>query len=337
MKSKFCIIIFLATLLPRLSAQMLYDTSYIYKAYDRSIWGIYQNYYSNNHVFDPFMPTSDTTHNNTNWTAESFKEIGFSYTKNTFYLAVNVFGVLNFQSERKPKPQYVNVITSYCNNRYLFELNVNWFKGYYDLNSEENVPNFTNTSDYYSLPGMWSLNVNIKGMYFTRYKKFSFNAAYKNSERQKKSNYSPLFFANVYYNRLQSDSSFFSSDIRLAYGDQGQINRWYSTALNAGAGISATAVIAKTFFINGTLMVGPNFQVIEKGFAGNKQLTPYFNVGLFANARFSIGLNFKQFFIYSAINYDFRYCVLSNINYAHSFFTNSVTIGYRFKTKIKPR
>ena len=124
-------VIFLFLIVPLVKGQLNYDTLKYIKFYDQPIWSVYQNYFNSSVSIHPNYVRDSLNKSDINWNAESFKEVGISYSKNKFYVLVTLINNLPDKSYLKPKPKYFNAYVSYSDKSYLTELGINLFKNYY--------------------------------------------------------------------------------------------------------------------------------------------------------------------------------------------------------------
>jgi hypothetical protein len=332
MKKVIIIIVFSCCIVP-LKAQFLYDTLKYVKFYDKPLWSLYQNFYSNSFLISQNYVKDSLANTTLNINAESVKEVGISYAKNQYFVAINLFGILNEQSGRKPKPRYANGVGSFSDRDYLVECGFNWFTGYFDKNSKNINPKFNDSLPYYDYGKLRSLNTFFNYVHFNNYKNFSYNAAYKGLARQKRSALSGLYFANVNYNRMESDSAIVPYSIRGTYREQGQTNKLFNTYFAFGIGASGTLVLFKSFFVNLTLMGGPGFQAQHYSLKTKSGFTNGLGVLFYGDTRFAFGVNLKRFIIYSASTVQFKYYTVKKLNFTNTFFSNTFSVGYRFNQR----
>jgi hypothetical protein len=160
------------------SAQYYFDSIYIKKYYNNALWSLYQNY--NNHsLFISQKFHSDSTINTAlNPIAESLVNVGFAYSNEKRFIAINLYSVPYQPSKRKPQPMAVNFIIGNNIDNKVSELGVNWFSGYYEKNSANFVPNFNDSASYYSYNRLNTTNVFYNYINFSNKRKFSYGAAY---------------------------------------------------------------------------------------------------------------------------------------------------------------
>jgi hypothetical protein len=281
-------------------AQHYFDSTCIKKYYNSAVWSLYQNY--NNHsLYISQSFHKDTTFNTKlNPIAESLTDVGFIYSDEKRFIAINLFSIPNQTSKQKPKPGAINFIIGINDNNKVFELGANWFTGYYENNSRNFVPDFNDSIPYYHYNNMKTTNAFLNYLNFTNKRKFSYGAAYRGSAMQKKSAASFLYYASANYNGLKSDSAFIPVYVRYSYDRYGQMNKLHNAYLSLGVGYSATLVIKKVFFTNLTLMAGPILQYQNYSFVTSPKSIGAINTLLQGDIRYSLGFNLKHFYIISS-------------------------------------
>jgi hypothetical protein len=315
------------------SAQYYFDSTYIEKYYNNALWSLYQNY--NNHsLFISQKFQSDSTINTAlNPIAESLVNVGFAYSNDKRFIAINLYSVPYQPSKRKPQPMAVNFIIGNNVDNKVSELGVNWFSGYYEKNSANFVLNFNDSASYYSYNRLNTTNVFYNYINFSNKRKFSYGASYRGSALQKKSATSFVYYANANYNGIYSDSAFIPNEIRNSYDKFGQMNRLNNAYLSGGVGYSVTLVIKKVFFTNLTLMGGPGLQYQNYSFVNSNKSKNAINILLQGDLRYSIGFNFKHFYIISSSLISFKSYNMSKMSITSSHLMNQFTLGLRLNRK----
>lgn len=313
--------------------QFLYDTLYYQKFYNKTLWSLYINSVSNSFGLSQKFQQDTLIKTNLNITAESFQEYGISYSNHKQFIMINLFTAPGTDAKRKPTPRYSNGMYSYSDRNYLIDLGYNWFTNYYEKNTSNFYKNFNDSTPFYDYGKLRSLNTFINYTHFTNYKKFSYRAAYTGTARQKKSAASFLYFFNTNYNRLESDSAIIPFQIRKNYNQFGELNRLYNIRLAAGAGGSGTLVLFKSFFINGTLLVGPGLQFQQYSFKATSGFKNRVNTMYLADLRFAIGINLNRFVLSNVTLINYQAYSISKLSYTNTILSNRFSIGYRFNTR----
>lgn len=332
---KYCAILLLCLAIKNATAQYYFDSTYIKKYYNSAVWSLYQNYNNHSLYISQNFHKDSTINTKLNPIAESLTDVGFIYSDEKRFFAFNLYSVPNQPSKRKPQPKAINFIIGINDNNKVFEIGANWFTGYYEKNSMNIVPNFNDSTPYYHYDKLKTTNAFINYVNFTNKRKFSYGAVYRGSAIQKKSVASFVYYASANYNGMNSDSAFIPSYIRNSYDKYGQLNRLNNAYLLVGVGYSATLVIKKVFFTNLTLMGGPGLQYQNYSFVSTSNSISAINTLLQGDIRYSIGLNFKHFYIISSSVISLKTYNMSKIGITSGHLMNQFTLGLRINRKGK--
>ena len=182
---------------------------------------------------------------------------------------------------------------------------------------------------------MISTSYKMKFLYFTNNKRFSFKSGYSCSYRQLKSSFSWVITANGYYNTLNSDSSFIPKLVQPFYDTHANIKGLDAIGCSVYGGASFNLVMWRAFFINITVLVGPEQQWRTYKYFNDTlhygRTTSY--VALSGDIRGSTGLNFKRWFVSLTGVTDFSYYKSNSTMFVSKYFSGAFSIGYRFKVK----
>jgi hypothetical protein len=332
-KLKITILIFISCLTTLVKAQQNYDSLYIKKYYNKSIWALYENYNNHSIFISQSFHKDSLINTSLQPIAESKIDIGISYSNEKYYFAFNLLSLLNKEPTRKPAPKAINFVIGITNSNKLFELGANWFTGYYENNSKNIVPNFNDTTPFHSYDKLNTVNFFLNKITFTNKRKFSYSAVYKGTELQKKSAASFVHYISANYNRFKSDSAFVPIYVRSSYDNYGNLNKLTNVYLSGGIGFSGTLVIGKVFFTNLTLMAGPGIQYQNYSFLNNGGNENKINVLLHSDVRYSIGLNLKRFYLVSSTTIALKAYSVSKLNITSGHLMSNLTIGYRYNRK----
>ena len=309
------------------------DTNYVKKFNNKFVLGVYQNY--NNHSFFISQDFQKDSLYNTNLhaMAESLINTGILFSNGKLYLALNLFGFLSNAPSRKPEPRSLNFAFGLRNNGNLTEFGLNWFRGYYENNSSNFIPNFDKDSSFYSYNGLRSLQLFANHIHIYNKSRFSMNAAYKGGDIQKKSAYSFLHFFHVNYNNLISPDAIIPQAFRGSYERFGEMDKLNNFYLGAGIGGSGTWLITKDFFSNLTLMMGPGLQFQNYSITTDKVIRSRVNIMLHTDLRFSLGLNLGRFYIVSGNYFKVKTYNMREMKINSLHIMSNLTLGCRFGTK----
>ena len=314
-------------------SQRLYDTLYYTKCYDKTLWSLFQNTFSHALTLNQRYTKDSIVSSALSMQAESFVEFGISYANSKQFVAINLFTTPNVQSTRKPKPNYVNVYVSDSDRDHLYEVGFNWNRSYYDGNSANFVADFSGSKPYHYYQRFRTLNTYFNYIHFTNYKRFSYNAAYRGTARQKKSASTAMFSGGIHYTRAESDTAFIPYQVRGSYGDYSQLCKLFQLHISGGVGASGTLVLFRSLFVNAFAMVGPVVQIKQYDLFNTSGLNTRVGVNFFADGRCAIGLNLKNFMISNVTLINYRGTSLGRLDIGSTYISNSFSVGYRFKTR----
>jgi hypothetical protein len=315
------------------SAQYYFDSTYIKKYYNNALWSLYQNYNNHSLYISQKFQRDSTTNTALNPIAESLTNVGFSYSDEKRFIAINLYSVPYQPSKRKPQPRAINFVIGINADNKVSELGLNWFTGYYEKNSANFLNNFNDSTAYYNYDKLKTINVYYNFINFTNKRKFSYAAAYKGSALQKKSSSSFVYYLSANYNGMNSDNAFIPNQIRNSYDKFGQMNRLSNAYILAGIGYSGTLVIRKAFFSNLTIMGGPGLQYQNYALVNERKTRNSINLLLQGDIRYSIGLNFKHFYLISSTFISLKSYNMSKMAISSGHLMNQFTIGLRLNRK----
>lgn len=178
-------------------------------------------------------------------------------------------------------------------------------------------------------PDIRTRNFALTGYYLFNNKKFSFRAVYNFAERQLYSKGSLLVLCNIGAFRLSADSSVLTEPQEQVFGENVSFKRLRYTTFSIAPGYTYS-LIFKSFFLNGTLAVGPAYNWIYYKLdndAENNEIA----INSFAAARIGIGYNGDRLF--GGITFSTQG---SQLRFGGTRFSNNngefkVLIGYRFR------
>lgn len=192
---------------------------------------------------------------NIRYRPNSSLDLGFGVTYHIVSLNVSYgFNFLNKNDEGKGKTKYLDLQGHIYPNKWVVDWYLQFYDGYYLYPKGANG----NTSgNYYVRP---DINVNLLGLSVSRVfndKKFSYRAALTQNEWQTKSAGSFLLGGEIYYGKMHGDSAFVPYNLENAYPQAG-INQVNFVSFGPGGGYAYTLVLAKHFFITGSLCFNVN-------------------------------------------------------------------------------
>jgi hypothetical protein len=315
-----------------------FDTLYAKKYPDRFGFSLFQSKPSYQITIDQKL-NRDTTGDSKmqyNTTAKNVTGFGIFYDKISLFIGFKT-PVDRLDQARTGKTLYSQYALAVTGVKVRMEASYRTYRGFYDLNSVNYIPDFTDSTAYYRNGEMRNHSLRLKMFYFLNKKKrFSYGAAYVNNVRQLRSAGSFIISGNLYNYSINS-SGIVPEYIQNYYTPWQSWNSFNVTALTAGIGYTHTFTVFKRAFLNLLLTLGAEEQhvrakSIETGQDYNvwrAQLSAY-------DLRSSLGFNSKGFFmsiqnIIDGNNYRLPLFDVSNV-----YISTLFNIGYRFPVKTPP-
>lgn len=175
--------------------------------------------------------------------------IGATYNNLTLNLAYG-FGFLN-NGESKGKTKSIDLQFHLYPHKWALDILAIKHKGVYSESSSYPVNGHGN---YYYRPDIQQLFFGFSGYRVLNPKRFSFNAAMVQNEWQKKSAGSFLIGGLVYYGQIKGDSSLVPKQPGSSFPYTSGFNNINSFSVGIGGGYAYTLVVAKHFYLTGSLV-----------------------------------------------------------------------------------
>ncbi len=228
--------------------------------------------------------------------------------------------------------KYTNLALNFGGDRWRLENSYRSYTGFYNNNTSLYDTTFKHDGIYTQSPSLRSQGFKTKFLFFTNANKFSFKSAYSCDQRQLRSAFSFVLTANIYYNRLNSDSSFIPAPIRHYYDSHQTVNGLNVAAFSIYGGGSFNLVLWKALFLNLTLIIGPEEQW-RTYHTLDAAPTTLFYTSVSGDFRSSLGLNFKKFFVMVSTSSDFSYYNSNVMEYFSKYGAVNFSIGIRLHVK----
>lgn len=232
-----------------------YDTLFVDPMLDKLTIRYYGNYKTNDLYF------LDNSENNSVYRANTQLKYGLGIGYR--WLIFNWAFIAPHQNTNKAERGRTFAFDSQLNiygKRFLFDLNIKRYRGYYLQNTTDIIPNWINQSEliredivYEKIAGNLRYQLNDKS--------YSFKSSYDQTQMQKRSSKSS-FLGFVYgYHRMRSDSLIILKDYNFQQKDFDVFN------IGLGGGYSQTLVVKKNYFFSFT----PELYYQLSWFLGEKQ------------------------------------------------------------------
>ncbi len=308
-----------------------WDTTRYLRYDSRLIVGYFQSYRSFENEFQQFKEKDSLGLSKTNYGAESRLISGIELNYDKFGLAVGLRTSPASKSEGKGDTKTFTTNFNVGGNIWFLENSFRYFKGFYDKNTATYDTSFKRTGVYFQQPSLENTLFRSKFLYFTNHKRFAFRSGYACGYRQIKSAATWVLGANVSYNNLRCDSSFFPMPSRPFYGDYGNMNGLKVIGVSANAGAAATIVLFKTLFVSALFIIGPEQQWRTYKYQNTGSQISYLSWS--GDFRISFGANFKHFYIIGSSITDFSAYNSKFVGLLNRSITGNFTFGIRFNSK----
>jgi hypothetical protein len=200
------------------------------------------------------------------------------------------------------------------------------YSGFYIDDPQVSVP--ANTP-YPQRADIVTRNIGLGINYTFNNKKFSFRSAYNFADRQLRSGGSFLLVASLSSFQAEGDSAILGDAYVAEFKDDAKINKIRVTALGLAPGYTYS-LIYKSFFLNGTLAIGPAHNWLSSTLdEGPTRNDIKFNA--YIMARIGIGYNGDRFFGGMNFNSQNRSAKFDNLQLVSSSGIFKIVIGYRFR------
>ncbi|NLR92217.1 MULTISPECIES: DUF4421 family protein [Flammeovirga] len=187
--------------------------------------------------------------------------------------------------------------------KFAVDLGLQFYKGFYISEVNENDP-IRDPQPPTQLRGDMVINTfGLSSFWIHNYEKFSFRAAFAQTEVQKKTSGSLLYGPYLNFVRIKADSSLVPENLREEYLlSSNIISGWYGS-MGLSAGYAQSVILFKRFFITGSLALGYGITFGHYFFEtdyGNEKDTIW-KGGLKYNARLAFGYNTDRMYVGSSL------------------------------------
>lgn len=268
--------------------------------------------------------------------------LGFNYKWMGFSAAFN-FGAVNNDDDIYGKTKHpLTLQLDIFPKGWLLNVSLQTYKGYYWSNPEDFNDYFDpkwNANDSLEIrPDMVTVSFGLSGFYAFNKNKFSYLAAYANTEQQKKSAGSFLLGGSFSLYGILADNPILPYHLKDVYPNSYAINEITSSLLGVLAGYSYTLVIKKHFYANAALLLGLNYQKVSIHNLNDTQVDILHKASTNSVARFSMGYSKPRY--YFGINASTaNYLLQSNdqVSFMHSDSKFRFFYGRRFDVSRRQR
>ncbi len=333
MKLFFFISIFLFSITSLHAQKKIKDTVYYQKYNERLIISIFQAYKNYGIDITQKLTKDSLGQSKTNYIAESNYITGLEFNYDKINIAFGINSTAPSNQAKKGATKYNNFALNIGGNKWLIENTYRRYKGFYNNNTAAYDTSFKRTGIYTQNPSLTSETYKTKFLYFTNSNKFSFKSGYSCSYRQLKTAFSFVLSGNIFYNRLNSDSSFIPYQTRYFYSDHKSIHGLNVFAFSVYGGGSLNLVLWKALFTNFTLIIGPEEQWRTYNYLDTYKTETRFYTSLSGDFRASLGLNLKKFFFLVSYTTDFSWYNSTQLEFLSKYYSVNFTLGFRLHVK----
>lgn len=313
-------------------AQRNWDSTYYRKYKDRLIISAFQSYRNYSMDITQKLLKDSLGVSKIGYVAEANLISGFELNYDKISITVGFKSKPPDDQYKKGNTKYTNLSLNIGGNKWVIENSYRSYKGFYNKNTLNYDTTFKRTGVYTQLPSLKSEAYKTKFLFFTNANKFSFKSGYSCTCRQLRTAFSFVLSANIYYNRLNSDSSFIPVPIRTYYERHQTINGLNVFAFSVYGGGSFNLVLWRALFMNVTLIIGPEQQWRTYRYLDSPSSDLFYS-SISGDLRGSIGLNFKKFFVMLSSSSDFSWYNSNSMEYLSKYYAVNFSIGYRFHVK----
>ena len=180
-------------------------------------------------------------------------------------------------------------------HKFIIDLYGQFYRGYYLSNTGGSVNNYSDKVE--KRPDINSKDISLVFQYVFNDKRFSYNAAFYQNERQKKSAGSFLLGGGIYHTSVNADSSLTPANISFNNFFQNyHFNATGNTALGFNGGYAYTVVIKKVFFITAIVSGGAGINSAFMSNNGGNERNQTFGAAFNLTERFAAGYNSDNYF-----------------------------------------
>lgn len=332
MRVFFIILFFISSFSSAIAQKKGWDSTYYVKYKDKLIISIFQSYRNYGMALSQKLTSDSLKTSEIDYIAESNLVSGIEINYDKFSFS---FGWKNPSNKvaQKGDTKYRNLSFNIGGNKWILENSYRSYKGFYNKNTSRYDTSFHTTGIYDQNPRLTSESYKTKFLFFTNANKFSFKSGYSCNYHQLKSAFSFVLSGNIYYNRVNSDSSFFPIPVRQYYDTHQSLNGLNVFALSVYGGGSLNLVLWKHLFMNFTLIIGPEEQWRNYHYLEPHHSQTLFYTSVSGDFRASIGYNHKHFFMLLNATSDFSWYNASQITYLSRYNAVNFLIGARIPSK----
>ena len=232
------------------------DTNFIVSYYNDLIIRLYTVEKLNSLQLTDLIST-----NRLNYQPNGYYNIGVGVNLRSF--GVSLAGRIPFTSRsdsRHGDTKKFGIQTYLYTSKFSVDLLTSFQKGYYLYNSAESLKSYSNNIEY-QRPDIFSFNIGATINYIFNNTRFSYRAAFKDTEQQKHSAGSLISGFSVYSYQTQADSSIVPREIDSGYFQKSRdITRTGVLTFNSNLGYAYSLIFLKNGIITLSYVLGSGIQ-----------------------------------------------------------------------------
>ncbi|HCY40627.1 MAG TPA: hypothetical protein DHV48_04625 [Prolixibacteraceae bacterium] len=221
--------------------------------------------------------------------------VGFSYRGFGISLATRV-PFFQENEDRKGETKRLGIQSYFYSNKFSFDLLTSFSKGYYLNRSLQHFGTLYSEREY-QRPDIASANIGVSANYIFNHRKFSYKAAFTNTERQRKSAGSLLAGAGILSYFTRADSAFVPRGIDEKYFPKSRdVKETGILAFNLNGGYAYSLVFLKNGIVTVSYLVGSGIQENKV----DKTILPGVSkliLSLNQTGRFGIGYRLNKYYL----------------------------------------
>lgn len=260
---------------------------------------------------------------------QNFVGAGFFFKKTGLELSLKV-PVSDALNERYGKTRYINLQTNYYGDKIGIDLAFQRYKGFFVKNPYEVDTVWLPGSNYPQRQDIIARNISANVYYIFNNKKFSYRAAFAQTERQAKSAGSFVMMSAVSHLRFGSANSFIPVAQLSTFGEKTSFKEgnFYSVAFLPGY---AHTFVVNSFYLSLSFHIGVGIQ--QKHYIVSDRLYDELNISRKNNLRIAGGYYGEKFLGGLSVIIDNTPIQMQNVILSASTFNVKIFVGYRFNSK----
>lgn len=278
-----------------------------------------------------YTPKSDDHDDKSNLYRPYLRDvIGFTFSYRAITFSAKVKGRISPEDQNLyGKTRYNLYRLRLYTNAFIFDFFHNSFNGLSDRNTEAYNNTLPDDAPFIIRPDLRTRYTKLKVLYIFSHKKFSYRAAFRFTERQKKSKVSAYLSSHAYRLNNWADSSFFNRGQEGAFGNMQDLQNLRVFSVGLGPGFIAT-LVKKKFFISFRGEILGDLQNHNARNGSGERLSGGWRAGIMGDIAVALGYNGDKFYATFISSVDRNIIALPHINATTTFFNNELSLGMRF-------